>query len=348
MRRVTAKKSSGSGALKSRPNRDAVALASGVSSSTVSRALSNHPGIPLETQQKVKAVAKRLGYVPSQLGRAHFQGRSRRLGLVVPAAIGNRFPLVASDYFTRILAAMLEPLPKLGYTLNIISDTGLDGKELAHVVGAKSVDGLAFIGVKVGDKRFRAVARQKVPFVLINHYDPDESWLSVDCDAGPGLREACVHLIARGVKTLAFVGGPSTMINALDRARILRNLVSELGLDLLREVPGDFTRTSGVRAAELLLAAGPLPDAVLCANDRMAFGLVQEFVNHGIKVGEQIRVIGFDNLYPARLCRPALTTVENPLAEIGRCAAEMLVASIEGKAHASCVISSRLIVREST
>jgi len=325
-----------------RISREAIAARARVSPSTVSRALSDSPLLPETTRRRIKALALRLGYVPSHLGRSYYQGKSFRLGVVVP--FSNR--AVVSEYFSRMIYGMIAAAEKERYTVTVVADDGLPARDLATRVLSRSVDGLLFLNCHLKDRRFGELRGRGVPFVLLHHYVKNRPYLFLECDSEPGMRQAFVHLRDRGVRTVAYVAGNRQSVDALDRLALYRRFVRVFGFKSVRIVQGDYSRTSGQRAAGDILA-GPVPQAVLCANDRMAFGLLEKLKERGVRVPEEMRIVGFDDQSVCTLISQKLTTIENPFEEIGRRAVRKLIEAIRGKPVLGERVSSRLIVRES-
>jgi len=322
--------------------REKVALEAGVSPSTVSRALAGNPLIPESTRKKVEAAAQRVGYIPSLIGRSHYSGRSYRLGAVVP--MNNR--MAASEYFSRMVYGMVAAAEKRGYSINVIADNGLTADELSARVKSKQVDGLLMLNTRISDKRFSQMHKDKIPFVLIHNYVPNRPYLNAGCFSRPGMSEAFRYLKGRGCRSVSFVSGSSDYRDAVDRESIFNALAIECGFKILPSYQGDFSRTSGNRiAAQINIAK--MADAIFCANDRMAFGLIEGLKLRDVNVPKDLSVIGFDDQSAATLISPKITTIENPFEEIANSAAVILMSAIEGKETASVQISSRFLPRES-
>lgn len=328
-------------------NRLVVAEKAGLSPSTVSRALTDHPAIPLSTRDHVKKIAKALGYIPSLLGKGFYQKKSYRLGLVIPFQYDTRIRSIQGEYFSKTLYGLIRAATAKDFTVNVIADTGLSADELARLVLGHSVDGFVFLGVKIGDFRFDYLAKKKVPFVFIHHREDGKPFCHVDIDSAKGLRLILEHLKSKNVRSVAWVGGNKEYLNSQDREKIFPKLARELGFEFRGSWEGGFSRRGGQATARKILETRPLPDAIVCANDRSAFGVIEVVKAAGTRIPEEIRITAFDNLDEATLITPQLTTVENPLFEIGQMAGEKLLALIEGKESKSVSVEPRLIIRES-
>jgi LacI family transcriptional regulator len=322
--------------------REKVAKRVGVSPSTVSRALAGNSLIPEVTRKRVETAALELGYIPSHLGRSHYSGRSYRLGVVVP--MNNR--MAASEYFSRMVYGMVAAAEKRGYSINVIADNGLSAEELSTRVKSKQVDGLLMLNTRISDKRFYYLHKESIPFVLIHNYVPNRSYLYAGCDSSPGMSEAFRYIKAKGGRTAAFISGSTDFRDAVDRENIFKAFAAEYGFKIYPSYQGDFSRTSGnIIAAQINIAR--MPGVIFCANDRMAFGLIEGLKLRDINVPKDLAVIGFDDQSAATLMSPKITTIENPFEEIAQSATGILLNAIEGKEAKSVQVSSRFLPRES-
>ncbi|MBI4977480.1 MAG: LacI family DNA-binding transcriptional regulator [Spirochaetes bacterium] len=333
---------------KKKVTRREIAAFAGVSPSTVSRALAGSPLIPDSTKARIGELAKKHGYVPSSLARSFYQKKSFRIALVIPFSLSEgRVRTVPSEYFSKMLYGAVSAATEARFSLNVIADDGLSSASLAHEVLSHSVDGFIFLGGSIAQNdRFDELHRKNIPFVLVHHYVPGKPYISVDTDSESGLRELLKYFHDNGVRTIGFVTGGEQFVNAIDRKSLLMRLAGEYDCTVSKIVEGNFSRTSGRYAAEQFMKK-PFPDAIVCANDRMAFGLIEEMKRNGIRIPDAVRVAGFDNQDVATLISPALTTIENPFYDVGRGAAEKLIALIGGKKVESSRLPSRLMVRES-
>ncbi len=243
---------------------------------------------------------------------------------------------------------MIQAATEKNFTVNVIADRGLSAEDLARQVLGHSVDGFVFLGVKIGDKRFDHLAKKKIPFIFVHHREDGKPFPYVDIDSAKGLRLILEHLKERKVRSLAWVGGDKRYRNAQDREEQIVGLANEMGFEFRGSFDGGFSRRGGQAAAEKILETDrSLPDAIVCANDRSAFGVIEMVKSRGHRIPEDIRVTAFDNLDEATLITPPLTTVENPLFQIGKLAGENLIRIIEGKDPESCRVEPELVIRAS-
>ncbi|MBF0289721.1 MAG: LacI family DNA-binding transcriptional regulator [SAR324 cluster bacterium] len=327
-------------------SRKEVSEKANVSPSTVSRALSDHPAIPQSTKNRIKKIARELGYIPSQIGKSFNQKKSFRLGLVVPFKYEGILETISPNYMSNIIYGILVSASKKNYSLNIVADLNLDAKGLEALVLSHQVDGLIFPRPKISDRRFAYLYKNKVPFIFIHHYVKNRPYLYVDCDPKPGMQAAFRYLAGLNVSKVSFLSGGDQYINSIDRKKIFQELSALHKMKICQIIDGNFSKASGIEAASGFIAEGK-PDAILCTNDRMAFGLVQELKERNIRIPEDIRVLGFDNEYISTLAAPHLTTIDNSFSQLGQLAGEKLIASINGKKVESEQIRTKLIIRAS-
>ncbi len=309
-----------------------VANRAGVSIATVSRVVHGsdlvHPG----TRDRVLAVIEELGYVPD--GSA--QGLSRRrkdiIGLVglerglTEVGIERTSPLFM-DELVHAVEAVLR-----GTDCSLLLTFGRAGEPFRQRVRAVSgkVDGLLIAEEVLPPGMLRALAK-RIPVVTIAGQPDQDGVDAVAVDNAAGVQALAGHLLAgHGYRRLGFLAGPADSPDARQRLTAFRLAAArQPGCVLSPVLQGDFSEASGIAAARALLAEPALPEVVACANDQMAIGLLQGLRQAGIRVPADIAVTGFDDVYASRVVTPALTTVSQPLRELGRQAAQRLRARIE-------------------
>ncbi|OGS18706.1 MAG: hypothetical protein A3J83_01825 [Elusimicrobia bacterium RIFOXYA2_FULL_40_6] len=327
-------------------NRNDVAKFAKVSPSTVTRALNDHRSIPAATRDRLKKIAAKFDYVPSHLGRSHYQKKSFRLGVVIPYDYEKKAHPLPSEYFSKLLFGILHEAAKAKYTINLIADNNLSAEELARAVLSHSVDGLIMFIRKTGDSRYAYLHKNKIPFILVHDYVPGKPYLHVDCDPQSGMEEAFKYLVSRNIKDAGYLTGGNDYMNSLDRTKIFRQLAEKYDITISSIIDGDFSRKSGLLAAKEFLKK-KLPRVIMCANDRMAFGLIEGLRQSDIKVPADVGAIGFDNQDAANIAAFNLSTIENPFFEAGELAAKKLIEAIDGEKPKSALLASKFILRES-
>jgi LacI family transcriptional regulator len=329
-----------------------VARQAGVSTATVSRVVRGSDLVHPETRQRVLVVIEQLGFVPD--GSA--QGLSRRrkdiIGLVALERGQGEIDiehnsLLFVDQIVHAAEAVLRPSE-----CSLLLAFGRGGEQFQRRVRSLSgkVDGLLMAEEVMPADQLRALA-QRVPIVLVAGPRDERELDVITVDNAAGIRALVTHLTrAHGIRRLCFVGGPPDAPDAQERLAAFDGMVRDIpGCAADPVIQGDFSEASGSAAARVLLARPSLPEAVTCANDQMAIGVLREFQQAGIQVPGAVAVTGFDDIYPSRMVTPALTTVSQPLRELGTLATERLLDRIGGTAapRLSRVLPTQLVVRAS-
>lgn len=323
-----------------------VARAAGVSLSTASRALGDAAVVQEDTRARVREAAAMLGYLPHGAARALATQRSRTIGAV--------FPPVDNPIFAAATQALAHELASRGYTLLLATHEYDPGAELAaaRALLERGVDGLVLVGMDHHPDLYRMLAQSGVPYELAWSIDPAGYQHCIGVPHRLAAIRLTQHLLDLGHREFAAVAGRTARNDrARDRLAGTRETLASHGLDLPPErvVETEFTVGHGRRALRDLLDRAPGFTAVVCGNDVLAIGVLHECTRRRIEVPRQISVAGFDDIEMAAVTTPPLTTVRVPAADIGRLAAERMLARLAGT-HVAPVEELRveLIVREST
>ncbi|GAA2387772.1 LacI family DNA-binding transcriptional regulator [Dactylosporangium salmoneum] len=321
-----------------RPTIYDVALACGVSTSTVSRVFGNPNRVSAVMRERVEAAAVEVGYTPRPLARVEAPGRSRTLTLVVSD--------IANPYYASLIKSAEAQARAHNYTL-VLTDSDesprVEAENLRHVL-AMSRGGILATS-RLSDETIRALARHR-PLVVVNRRI--EGLPSVVADTANGMRAAVRHLAGLGHRQLAYLYGPRNSWANVQRWRAVRDEAAALGLPV--RLLGPFTpdQQGGREAAGALTRAGV--GAAVAYNDLIALGALRQLQRHGIRVPEQLSLIGCDDIAGADMVAPALTTIGGPTGVIGRSAVDLLHAAVAGgrATPASLRFETQLIVRGST
>lgn len=323
-----------------------VARAAGVSLSTASRALSDPQLVQPRTRVKVDEAARILGYVPHGAARALASRRSRTVGIVVPT--------LDNPIFARSAQALQRSLASAGYTL-LLASHEYDAETEFNVTLAlveRGVDGLVFVGTDHSPRLYQFLTRSGIPFELTWAIDPDRHHHCVGFSNR--LASICItrHLLELGHREFAMVSGHTAHNDrARERAAGVREALAANGLELPehRQVETAFSIASGRAALAQLVERDRTPTAIACGNDLLAYGVMLECAARGLAVPQQVSVTGFDDIELAAEVSPPLTTMHIPSADIGRRAAERILARLAGKRVARVEEAPvNLIVRGST
>lgn len=332
--------------MESRPSRKDVAERAGVSESTVSRALNDSQLITEAIKQRVRAAAKELGYIPSRQATLFARRHTKMLGFVLPSY--EAFPPFSRSYFPALLDGVVLECDSLGYSVTIILDKKKSNTDDYYtLIRSKTVDGLLFAVTRADFRPFAGLRERGVPFVLINNYH--EGLNSVDAIPETGMKKACEHAYDLGHRNWGYITGDMQFRNAIDRLSVFNQLVNEYGV-ASSVVEGNFSKTSGYEGALKLLDRSDRPSAIFCSSDRCAFGVLSRANSMGIRVPEDLSVIGYDNLPPVKDITPPLSTIDHPVTRLARRATRLLIDILQGKLEEPVTewLETDFIVREST
>ncbi len=327
-------------------SRAEVAKAANVAESTVSRALNDSPLITADVKKRVKAVAAQLGYIPNKQAVLLASKRTMRIGFVVKTY--KAFSPFSRSYFPRLLDGILYKAEELGYSITIVLDKKNDTyKDLSQLVFGKEVDGLIFSVTPLNDPRFEQLLQKSIPFVLINNYY--EKADSINCNPYKGTNDAIAHLKALGHTHIGYISGDQYYWDGRERLKVFNKLTKEHNFKTT-VVEGNFSKRSGISGTEKLLSIRKPPSVIMAASDRCALGVLEYCRKENIRVPDELSIIGFDNLGPARDSIPGLSTIHNPVARMGSEAIAQLDNRLSGreKDHNSIFLDSGYIIRETT
>jgi LacI family transcriptional regulator len=332
-----------------------VARAAGVSTATVSRVLHDQAGVRTATRQRVLEVIEELDYVPD--GAAQSMGRRRKevVGLVMMASRGPETEVEQEGllFIDEVLRGVDSSLADVGWSvlISVVREGGPNALQQLRTVAAK-VDGM-LISEGIVDSGELAQLAVHTPVVLVagSAAEPHADVVCVDNDSGT--TALADHLIGRhGRRRLYYVDGPPEAPDAQERRRAFEKAVARHpGASLTGYFSGRFTTGSGQQAARELLAAAnsELPDAIVCANDQTALGVMRELQAAGIRVPDEIAVTGFDDIHLGTMLTPPLTTVHQSMRQLGERACTLLLQRIADPDLPRRVerLPVELIVRES-
>ncbi|MFE9407530.1 LacI family DNA-binding transcriptional regulator [Streptomyces sp. NPDC006704] len=330
-----------------RPTLEEVAARAGVGRGTVSRVINGSPRVSEETRAAVEAAVAELGYVPNRAARALAANRADAIALVVPEPEARFF---AEPYFSDIVRGVGAALAgtEMQLLLTLVGDDR-ERRRLAQYLGAHRVDGVLLVSVHADDPLPELLRQLGIPVVISGRRREDEPLASVDSDNFEGARGAVAHLLARGRRGIATIAGPQDVYGARRRLDGYRAALADAGL---REcvAHADFTEEGGRRAMAELLTRSPDLDAVFAASDVMASGARQVLRDHGRRVPEDTALVGFDDSAIARHMDPPLTSVRQPIEDMGRAMAELLLTEITATepTRRGLVLPTELVVRTSS
>ncbi|WP_330340774.1 LacI family DNA-binding transcriptional regulator [Streptomyces sp. NBC_00557] len=331
------------------PTLEEVAARAGVGRGTVSRVINNAAGVKESTRRAVQQAIAELGYVPNLAARSLAGSRADAVALVMTEPDWRQF---AEPFFSEIVSSLGDGLADTGIQLLLtLVRSGAERRRLLEYARGGRVDGVLLMSVHADDPLPDMLAEARVPTVLLGRRSGDEHVSYVDADNVGGARSAVSHLLERGRTAIATITGPSDMYVAQCRLRGYREALAAAGLHGKPSwiAEGDFTRESGRLAMARLIERHPEIDGVLAASDTTAAGALQALRAAGRRVPEDVAVVGFDDFPLAEQTVPPLTTVRQPLQEIGRAMVRLLLEEIEEPSLAwrHVILRTELVVRES-
>lgn len=321
-----------------------------LSVTTVSRALYGYDDVAEDTRQRVWVLAETLGYVPDTTAQRLRKGRTDTLGFVIPT-FGPRF---SDPFFSEFLAALGNEAARLGFDL-LVSTRAPGAEEQAayrRLVEGRRVDGLVLVRTRQHDERVQYLSERKFPFVAFGRTDLDIPHPYVDTDGEAGFRQLVEYLISLGHRRIACLSADPDLTFVSHRLAGYRaaRAAHGLTLDPALLVQSDLTQRGGYEAASHLLDQTEPPTALVCLNDLMALGAMRAAQERGLVVGRDISVTGFDNIPLAEDAHPPLTTLEQPVYDIGKRLCAMLVRLVRGEPldNAHVLLCPNLVLRAST
>lgn len=332
------------------PTLEVVAARAGVSRATASRVLRGATNVSEDAREAVLRAARETAYAPNRAARSLVTRRSDSIAFLVAESEERLF---TEPYFFGLLHAAHAQVAAAGLQLMFITaPTAAEADNFEHYAAGGHVDGVLLLSLHGDDRLPQSLERLGVPTVLNGRpLSGDPSLCYVDSDNVAGGRAATEFLIQRGAKHVATITGPQDMCAGQDRLAGYRLALQGFGRKPSPHLigAGDFTVESGHRAMSQLLAADPDIDAVFAASDLMAIGAMRAIEQSGRRVPEDVAVVGFDDSREAELTVPQLTTIRQPVADLGRTMAQLLLQRVAGEdPPRATVLPVEIVKREST
>ena len=327
-----------------------IARECGVTKMTVSRVLAGKKNVKTSTRQKILESASRLNYEINTLAQNFNNNRSGFIAVATPFE-----GLMGSPYLGEVFQGFDKVLRGSDYDFalfNTHAESFNDGAKLARLHRQRRVDGILVVAAHTDDRFIATLEHQHVPMVVIGEQVPGSNVCSISCEDAKGVEKVCSHLHDLGHRRLAFVEGPHDLLTAIRRRAAFVDFCNGRGLELPEELirEGGFTMRSGRIAGHALLSLPERPTAIVAANDMMAFGVIEAARAMGLDVPRDVSIAGFDDLPTATDRFPSLTTIHQPVREMGELGARMLVEAVEKGVvpTGQTTLEVSLIVREST
>lgn len=330
-------------------NISAVAKKAGVSKATVSRVINGTAHVVPETAKRVREAIAELDFYPDVNARALGSGRSRLYGLIISD--------ITNPYFPELVKAFEDIALEHGQDV-LISNTDYDPVRMESCVIRmlqRKVDGVAVMTSEMEDRLIRTFSKRQIPTIFMDLDTGVRGAAVVSVDYAEGVRQAMEHVFALGHRKIAFISGPLTLTSAKIRANAFVNALRSRGMDAEPQwvQEGDHRVEGGHRSMQRILQGATHPTAVLCSNDLTAIGAMGAIHESGLRIPQDISVVGFDDIQLSAYTQPALTTVHVPRRELAATAFRSLFSGQDkGEAKKNAkrefLIEPRLLVRQST
>ena len=322
-----------------------IARMADVSHSTVSRALSNSPLISAQTTEKIRRIAEQSRYRASAVARSLVTRSTRTVGIVVTT--------IADPFAAGVVDGIEDAAGEFGFSV-FLANSNADPEREIRVVRSfeeRRVDGVIVTSSRAGAFYAPMIEQLNVPIVLLNNQHPSEYVQSVMIDNVAASVHATSYLVEIGHRKIAYLGDRYGEQSDAERFRGYRQALEKAGLPFRPEFValGDGKPEGGMKAMAQLLALAEKPTAVFCYNDMSALGALRQARSAGLQVPGDLSLIGFDDLYISQYTQPALTTLRQPMRQMGRMAMETLLQWLQGSASSHSIkVAAELVLREST
>jgi LacI family transcriptional regulator len=313
-------------------NLEEVARVAGVSRSTVSRVINGERWVSEKSRARVEEAIRLLNYHPNSAARSLASRRTRIIGILIPAHVSEIFD---EPFFAQLIQGAIEACNANDHDLMLLMDPSSDPliaqRLYRRIIQGRHLDGIVIAASVVEDPIIAQLEADHFPFVLVGRH-PQRRVSFVDVDNRLAAHQVVAHLLEHGYRTIAMISGVPNMIASIDRQVGYVDALGDAGVPFAPDlvVHGEFTRRGGYRAMrELLARPGGAPRAVFVASDTMASGALQALRDAGCRVPDDVAVFGFDGSERTTVSQPILSTVVQPIAEMGGEAVRVLLDLVE-------------------
>lgn len=298
-----------------------VAMAAGVSVTTVSRLLNGSLELPAETRERIETAIRDLNYQPNPHARRLSRGRSDAIGLVVPD--------IANPFFATLVAAVEEEADRRGLALSLYATLNRPGREVSYLgmLERNHVDGLVFVTNHPDDGSLAKLINRTGKVIVVDEDVPGAIAPKLFCDNRQGGHLAGLHLASAGHRRVLYIGGPEQMISTRRRYEGFEAGMREAasGDVAISRYEGDYTIDFGRQAARRFIEERLPATAIFAVSDEIAIGMMEVFHDNGISIPGDVSLLGFDDVSPLRLFNPPLTAIRQPVRAMGRRALSLLL-----------------------
>ena len=322
-----------------------VAKEAGVSVATVSRYLNKNGYISEGAENKIKEVMKQLDYQPNEIARGLARKKTNTIALIIPD--------IKNPFFPELVVAIDEIARLKGYSIVLINteERELENNHFWRNLQSRYIDGFIIASFHFNHQVLQTIESLHVPFVRIDRAANNDAYHSIEINNYKGATLATEHLIEIGCKHIAHISGPKSYLPSIDRVRGFTDAINKIFPEKAPIIyEGDFTFESGKVITNEIMLKNPHIDGIFLANDLMAIGAIKALKTMNMNVPKDIAIVGFDGIELTNMVEPEISTVEQPIYEIGVAATNKLIHLIEKKADETLQIELdvRLVKREST
>ncbi|MGJ9457674.1 LacI family DNA-binding transcriptional regulator [Oceanobacillus sp. CF4.6] len=328
-----------------------VAKATGVSPSTVSRVIADNPRISPETKKKVRKSLKELGYHPNISARNLVAKSTKAIGVIMPSSADKA---LQNPFFPEILRGVGSVTHRMQYSMTLSSGQTEEEifEEVQRMVHGSYVDGVILLYSRINDRVMNFLRENEFPFLIVGKpYENINEITHVDNDNFSAGKEITKYLIDHGHERIAFIGGSKELFVTLDRESGYEAALKEAGLEVVEtyKIHTEFLKSGGREAVENLLALEKRPTGIVVSDDLMSLGVLSMLEESGVNVPQDISLVSFNNVYLSEITRPALTTVDIQIQQLGAQSAKALIEkTINEKEPAKrIIIPHRIVCRDS-
>lgn len=322
-----------------------VAKAAGVSVATVSRVLNQNGYVRGETEKRVREAIEQLHFETNEVARGLANKKTNTIALILPN--------ISNPFFAEIARAIEDRARSYNYTV-IFCNSDLEGvKEISYleIIKRRYIDGVIFASNMVGKDTINYLNKNKIERVVLDRTLPNDNSTTITSNNYEGALVAMKHLLDAGCQKIAHIHGPKNLKTSMDRQRGYEETVKSYEwFEPSLLVPGDFTMSGGTRAIAELFEKHPDVDGIFAGNDLMAIGAVKGLLQRGMKIPDDIVVCGFDGIELTTMIEPEITTVAQPIYQMGALAVDALMRRMSGAEEQGKLyeLDTRLIERKST
>jgi LacI family transcriptional regulator len=327
---------------------DDIAKIAGVSRATVSRVVNNQPNVSDRMRQRVQKIIDETGFQPNLVARSLVSKQTKLLGLVIPSNIHGFF---ADPYYSRLVEGISQACNFFDYTLGLFVFQKEDDqrKIFPRLTQGRFVDGIIVQATGLGDELIPDISEWKIPYVFAGRPLLETEVSYLDVDNVSGAYQAVTHLIQLGYHKIGTITGALNTSVGLDRLEGYHQALADRGLEVDNNLitEGDFTEISAYNATKQLLKHQP--DAIFAASDTMALGVLRAITEENLAAPNDIALVGYDDLPPAKLANPQPTTIHQPIRRFGYGAVETLLDIIQNGSQPPrrVIFDTELIIRKS-